>query len=202
MCFAKKGANAAIPVTRRDLSTVYHLTMRAVHLIPIVFAAGLLSCSSGEKVDSAHTYQMGERAPVGHIIYTVFEKQWQNQLGNGAEARVPQNRFFLVRLSVVNSGGGEVIIPKAELVDDGGTSYPEATDGDGVQDWIGNTRQVRPSETAQGYLLFDVPPKHYKLKLFGEEDKQAALIDIPLSFDSDVPDVTTPLDSGSIPKKK
>ncbi len=71
-----------------------------------------------------------------------------------------------------------------------------------MQDWIGNTRQVPPSETAQGYLLFDVPPKHYKLKVLGDEEKQVALIDIPLTFDSDVPDVTTPLDPDKIPTKK
>jgi Domain of unknown function (DUF4352) len=165
-------------------------------------AASLLSCSSGERTEAPHTYQLGERATAGHLIYTVFERQWHTEFGSGPDARLPQNRFYLLRISVVNSGSGDAIIPKTELVDDSGASYPESTDGEGVQDWIGNTRQVAPSDTAQGYLLFDVAPKHYKLKLLGDEEKQVALVDIPLTFDSDVPDVTTPLDPDKIPTKK
>jgi hypothetical protein len=176
--------------------------MRSSHLIPVALAACLLSCSSEEKTEAPHTYQLGERVPAGHMIYTVFERQWHTEFGSGPDARLPQNRFYLLRISVVNSGSSGAIIPKTELVDDSGVSYPESADGEGVQDWIGNTRQVSPSDTAQGYILFDVPPKHYKLKVLGEEEKQLALVDIPLTFDSDVPDVTTPLDPDKIPTKK
>jgi Domain of unknown function (DUF4352) len=176
--------------------------MRALRFVLFVLAASLLSCSSVERTEVRHIYQMGERVTAGRLIYTVFERQWQTEFGSGPDARLPQNRFFLLRISVVNSGANEAIIPKTELIDDSGVTYPEATDGEGVQDWIGNTRQVPPSETVQGYLLFDVPPKHYKLKVLGDEEKQVALIDIPLTFDSDVPDVTTPLDPDKIPTKK
>jgi hypothetical protein len=176
--------------------------MRAPCLIPLALAGCLLSCSSGDRAEAPHTYQMGDRVTTGHMIYTVSERQWHTEFGSGPDARLPQNRFYLLHVSVVNSGGTEAIIPKTELVDDSGTSYPESTDGEGVQDWIGNARQAPPSETVQGYILFDVPPKHYKLKVMGEEERQVALVDIPLTFDSDVPDVTTPLDPDKIPTKK
>ena len=176
--------------------------MRASHIATAILAAGLLSCSSGEQTEPTRTYQVGERATVGHLIYTVFERQWENQIGQGVAARIPQNKFYLLRISVVNSGSSEVFVPNTQLTDDAGNDYSEAADGEGVQDWIGNTRQVRPSGTLQGYLLFDVPPKHYRLRVFSEDEKQAAFIDIPLSFDTDVPDVTTPLDPNLIPKKK
>jgi hypothetical protein len=176
--------------------------MRAPCIVTLVLAFCLLSCTSGDKTEAPHTYQMGERVTAGHMIYSVFERQWHTEFGSGPDARLPQNRFYLLRISAANNGGGEAIIPKTDLIDDSGVSYPESTDGEGVQDWIGNKRQVPPSETAQGYLLFDVPPKHYKLKVLGEDEKQAALVDIPLSFDSDVPDVTTPLDPDKIPTKK
>ena len=178
------------------------VTMRTLRLIPAALAICLLSCSSVEKAEAPHAYQMGERAPVGHLTYTVFERQWHTEFGTGPDARIPQNRFYLLRISVAHSGGVEAIMPKAELVDDSGATYPESSDGEGVQDWIGNTRQVSQSETAQGYLLFDVPAKHYRLKILGDEEKQTALVDIPLTFDSDVPDVTTPLDPDKIPTKK
>lgn len=178
------------------------VSMRTSPLIPVALTVCLLSCSSVDKTEAPHTYQMGERVTVGHLIYTVYERQWHTEFGSGPDARLPQNRFYLLRMSVVNSGGGDAIVPKTELVDDSGATYQESTDGEGVQDWIGNTRQVSPSETTQGYLLFDVPAKHYKLKLLGEEEKQTALVDVPLTFDSDVPDVTTPLDPDKIPAKK
>ena len=169
--------------------------MRASYVATAVLTAGLLSCSSGEKIEPPHTYQLGDRAPVGHLIYTVLEKQWENQLGQGADARIPQNKFYLLKLTVVNSGGGEVIIPNTILTDDAGTDYPEASDGEGVKDWIGNTRQVRPNETLQGSLLFDVQPKHYRLRVFSEDEKQMAFVDIPLSFDSNAPDMITDPDA-------
>ncbi len=134
------------------------------------------------------------------MSYTVFERQWHTQFGTGPDARMPQNRFYLLRLSVLNSGGSEAILPALSLVDDAGNAIPEATDGDGVQDWIGNTREIAPAETAQGFLLFDVPPKHYKLKVQGDDEKQIAFVDIPLSFDSDVPE--SPVDLDKIPIKK
>jgi hypothetical protein len=176
--------------------------MRARASLLFTLAACLLSCAPTEKVDAPHVYPMGERVYAGHLIYTVLERQWHTEFGTGPEARVPQNRFYLVRISVVNSGGSEAIIPKTELVDDTGASFPELMDGDGVQDWLGNSRQVPPAETVQGYLLFDVQPKHYRLQLSGEEGKQVAQVDLPLSFDPDVPDVTTPLDPDKIPVKK
>lgn len=151
----------------------------------------------------ARVYQMGERVPVGHIIYTVFERQWITQFGEGVDARVPQNRFYLVRISAVNSGGASAIIPTISLVDDAGGTYAEVENGDRITDFIGALREIAPAETLQGNLAFDVPPKHYKLKLTDEDAKQTALVDIPLSFDSDTPEVTTPLTdhTGDLTKK-
>ena len=172
--------------------------MRVSRLVAIAFAASLLSCSPTESEAPPHTYQMGERVSLGHIIYTVFERQWHAQFGAGAAARVPQNRFYLLRIAVQNNGPSEAIIPILELTDDSSASFQESSDGDGVQDWLGAIRQVGPGETKQGYVLFDVPQKRYKLKLTDEEGKRTAWVDIPLTFDSDAPDVTTPLDPGRL----
>ncbi len=145
---------------------------------------------------------MGERVSLGNMSYTVFERQWQTQFGAGLDARVPQNRFFLLRISAINGGGAEAIVPNLELVDDSGASYPESGDGEGVTDWLGARRQVGPNQTTQGYVLFDVQPKHYKLKFIDEDGKRAALVDLPLTFDSDAPDVTTPLSPDPIADTK
>jgi hypothetical protein len=165
---------------------------------------GLAACSPKEEEPAMRTYQMGERVLMGHLIYTVFERQWMPQIGSGLDARIPQNRFYLLRISVLNSGGADAIVPTISLVDDAGASFAEIENGDGVPDFIGSLRQVAPAETVQGNLLFDVSPKHYKLKVSDEDGKQAALVDLPLSFEPDSPDVTTPLDTDHsvIPTKK
>ena len=156
---------------------------------------GLVACSPKEEEPALRTYQMGERVLMGHLIYTVFERQWMTQIGAGLDARIPQNRYYLLRISVLNSGGADAIVPTISLVDDAGATFPEIENGDGVADFIGSLRQVAPAETVQGNLLFDVSPKHFKLKVSDEDGKQAALVDLPLSFEPDAPDVTTPLNT-------
>jgi len=173
-----------------------YVSMRAPFLtLPLLLTAlGLISCSPKEDEPQLRTYQMGERVPLGHLIYTVFERQWMTQIGSGVDARIPQNRFYLLRISVLNSGGSDSIVPSLSLVDDSGNVFSETDDGNGVPDFVGALRQVGPAETVQGNLLFDVLPGHYKLKVSDEEGKQLALVDLPLTFDADTPDVTTPLD--------
>jgi hypothetical protein len=163
---------------------------------PLVLAVLTLgACSPSEDRElRLHTYQMGERVSIGHLIYTVFDRQWLPQIGVGVAARVPQNRFFLIRMNAVNSGGAAVIMPPVSLISDTGETFAEVENGEGVTDFLGALRQINPAQSAQGNLLFDVPPKHYKLKLSDEEGKIFALVEIPLSFDPDAPDIATPLD--------
>jgi hypothetical protein len=131
---------------------------------------------------------------VGHLVYSAFDTQWLTQIGEGAAARVPQQRFFLVRMTVTNSGGAPVAAPNLSLVDDGGTSYEELSDGEGVPQWIGFLRQIDKADTSQGNLLFDVSPRHYKLRVSDEEGQHTAMIDLPLDFTSQTPDLGIPAD--------
>jgi len=180
--------------------------MRAHFLtLPLALTVlGLFACSPKEEEPALRTYPMGERVLLGHLIYTVFERQWMPQIGSGLDARIPQSRFYVLRISVVNSGGADAIVPTILLQDDAGATFPEIENGDGVADFIGSLRQVAPAETAQGNLVFDVLPKHYKLKVSDEDGKQAGLVDLPLTFEPDAPDVTTPLntDHSVVPTKK
>jgi hypothetical protein len=40
-----------------------------------------------------------------------------------------------------------------------------------------------------GNALFDAPPAHYKLHLSDESSQQTALVDIPLSFRAETPEL-------------
>ena len=130
---------------------------------------------------------MGERVELGHIIYVVFETQWMTQLGSGADAKIPRNRYLLVRVSAANSGVAETIVPSMTLLDDDGKEYTELTDAEGAPHWLGVLRQARPAEAAQGNVVFDAPPRHYKLRLTDENEQKIAFVDLPLSFEQPLP---------------
>jgi hypothetical protein len=170
--------------------------MRFLRLTPIlaaVTAALLLNACSSRPVP-VRSYSLGEKVALGHISYAIYETQWLPQLGDGPDARIPQHRFFLVRMTALNGGGDDLIVPNPTVEDDQGNSYSELQNGDGVPEWIGYLRQVKPAESVQGNLLFDAPPAHYKLRITDENEEQSAYIDIPLSFGAEVPppEVPTP----------
>ena len=156
-------------------------------MLAAVAAALLLNACSRSSSSTIRTYSMGEKVMSGQIIYTVYETQWLPQLGEGPAARVPQHRFFLVRMTAVNSGSAEVIMPNVTVEDDKGNSYAELQNGDGVPQWVGYLRKVKPAESAQGNLVFDAPPAHYKLRITDEDEDHTAYIDIPLSFGAEIP---------------
>lgn len=167
--------------------------IRVVLLLTTVIAAFFqTACSPDQKGFPVRTYNMGERVELGHIVYIAFETQWLTHIGEGPDSRIPQNRFFLIRMSATNGMGTDVIVPNVSVEDDNGKSYPELSDGEGVPQWIGFLRNVKPAESAQGNLVFDAPPRHYKLKLSDETGDRFAYIDIPLSFGAETPEIPTP----------
>lgn len=136
------------------------------------------------------------------MIYNVYEAQYLLKIGDGPDARLPQNRFLLVHLSAVNGGSAKaaVSIPTFSLLDDSGQSYTESDNGDGVPQWLGISRKVRPAESLTGTVAFDVAPKHYKLRIADDTDEHYAMVDIPLSFGEAVPTVEGGVPSSSLPK--
>lgn len=164
-----------------------------------VFAAALAAPGCAPKpAATVRTYPMGERIQLGNLIYNVFESRWLTQMGEGVAARVPENRFFLVRVSITNSGPKEVIVPIMNVADDSGKSYTELSNGDQVPDWIGYLRSIKPAESLQGNVVFDCSPRHYRIKLGDEGEQRAALVDIPLTFTAETPEIPVP----DLPEKK
>jgi hypothetical protein len=137
---------------------------------------------------------MGERVAVGALTYDVFEDRWKTDLGEGTQARIPKDRFLLIRLNVVNGGAGDAMVPTMSLVDaDSGQTYSELSNGEQVPGWIGFLRHLKPADSLQGNVVFDVPPKHYRLRVGDENSQAAEEVDIPLTFASDSPDMPTPV---------
>jgi hypothetical protein len=142
-----------------------------------------VSCQDRSKSGNMGTFNVGEHVQAGPLIYTVVDTQWYVSLGEDDSQRVPVNRFLTVNLTVVNGGGKEELpVPSVSLIDDSGQVYPELENGAGVAGWMGSVRKVRPADTATGNLLFDVPQRHFKLKVADENEQHYAFVDIPLNF--------------------
>jgi len=159
---------------------------RFASFISILSAAFLLGCGAQEKA-SKTPHAMGERVQVGPLVYTVLEADWENELGDGANARIPKNRFLVIRLSVQNAGSKELTLPLLTLEDDKRQETLELDKGQGVEDWMGLLRHVTPANTIQGRIVFDVAVAPYQLRLTDAaelENERTAYVSIPLKLGS------------------
>ena len=167
--------------------------MRQLALLGTIAASVFLGgCASTPAVEPPARYLMGEKIQLGKLSYTVFETQWMTHLGTGATARVPQNRFLLVRMAAVNTGSSDLPVPNPTITDDHGNTFEEVSNGEAVPQWAGYLRTVKPADSSQGNIVFDAPPGHYKLKLTDEAGVKAALVDLPLTFGAESPEIVAP----------
>jgi len=164
-------------------------------LLPMVLLPMFVLLAGCEReAEQKLSYAMGERVTNGPLTYVVVESSWATQLGDVFQARVPQNRFLLLSLSITNGGGKPVSLPLLTLQDGNGKEYRELSDGAGVSNWIGILRTIDPGQTQQGKLLFDVPLTSFKLHLPNDGEpgyEKFAIVDIPLRIDSD--QISSPL---------
>jgi Domain of unknown function (DUF4352) len=155
---------------------------RRLLIVPVLAALTLMGCASKEKTPEAQLFSAGEKAQVGTLNYNLIDSQIATRLGDDpATARTPKDRFIIVQISISNAGNQDASIPGLTLVDDAGQTYNELADGTGVDKWLGIVRKVAAAQTETGFVLFDAPAKHYRLRLTDEFSPEVA-IDMPLSF--------------------
>ena len=141
-----------------------------------------------------NVYRMGEKVQVGPLIYNIFETSWLPQIGKGPQARTPAHRFLVMHVTIVNSGAEKLPVPSFKLVDESGGVYNESMEGQDVAHWLGMIRNLKPADTLEGNVLFDVDPKSYKLKLDdGSETGTVQMVDLPLQFEAQEPLTPDPL---------
>jgi len=150
-------------------------------MVVSVVAALLSGCSNPPPAPAV--YKMGDRVEAGPFTYNVFEAEWKAQIGAGERATLPAHRFLLVHFTVTNGGGAPISIPQFTLTDDGGHTYNETFVGADIPSLLGPVRSVKPTETLDGRVLFDVEPKSYKLKLDDVSGAgKSAMVEMPLEF--------------------
>jgi hypothetical protein len=162
------------------------LGRRVVLSTALIFSAlGLFGCSKGNDPSVIGTFRMGEKVQAGPLVYTVLESEWKSALTDGG--RAPAHRFLFLRLNITNTSNRPVALPAFVLRDPKGQDYPEVVDNmQDVRDWMGLLRNVQPSQTQSGWIVFDAPMGAYKLAVSdgGDVDTEKhALIEIPVHLD-------------------
>ncbi|HEY3837922.1 MAG TPA: DUF4352 domain-containing protein [Bryobacteraceae bacterium] len=143
----------------------------------------LIGSSGCAKRKEIRTVGLGEKAEIGPFVYQAIETRWPMTL----EGRTAKDRFFIIHVTIFNSGASDATVPGFQVVDDQGHTYSEEVDGTGVDNWLGLSRKLPTAQTDQGNIIFDVPPKHYSLRVADENDN-FMYIDIPLNLTSEEPD--------------
>jgi hypothetical protein len=157
--------------------------MRCAPVCVFLLSLAATGCSHLPSDKQPAIYAFGDKAPVGPLTYTVTDTETTQQLGDDPNvARTAQDRFYLVGISVSNSSADEQTIPGMALVDDQGKSYGELADGANVPNWLGVARKVGVAQIEKGYVVFDAPAKHYRLRLTDPVDEKEIAIDVPLDF--------------------
>jgi hypothetical protein len=156
-----------------------------------MLAAALALTGCGNKQNSVRIdYPMGERVTLGPLTYNVIETTWRSQLGSDFKLRIPEQRYLMITISVTNGGGHEVSVPLLTLENQGGQTFLETDNGEGVDNWFGLLRTLSPAQTQQGRIVFDVPLTSYKLRVNDGGESGAdkyAWIQIPLRLEADSP---------------
>ena len=154
--------------------------------IPLGLILLMSACGDSASTTDSIAYKMGDKVPVGTMIYSVLEAEWKTDL-SAVEGlpQTPQNRFLVLKVSITNSGGAQMAIPLLTLENPKKESSMEVSDVRNLPNWLGLVRLVNPASTETGYIVFDVPTSAYKLRVTDGKESGAdttRLIDIPLSL--------------------
>lgn len=158
----------------------------------------LNGCNRSQPASTEHA--LGDKVLLAPLTYVIVESDWYTQLGDAFKVRSPQQRFMEVTLAVTNGGGSEVSIPLLTLESSGGQTFVESDNGEGVENWLGLIRNIKPGETQQGKVLFDVPLASYRLRLTdgaGPGAEKYAWVSVPLRIDVDT-GVSAPSPSNAV----
>jgi hypothetical protein len=156
----------------------------------------LAGCGGLGRPTEIQKFQMGQAINLSTTSFTALETDWRATLDGRDGQRFAKNQFLLIKLLITNGGGGEITLPLMTLLDSKNNSYLEEEKGDGVPQWLGLLRVLKPAESEEGFLLFDVQPASYRLRIStgGDPEKeQAVLIDIPYQLDNARPTGSTDL---------
>jgi hypothetical protein len=85
-----------------------------------------------------------------------------------------------VDLAIRNNDKSASTLPPMKLLDVAGREYDESSKGIFVERSFGMLKSLNPGVSSRGYVVFDVPPGKYVLKLSGGYTSgENALVELP-----------------------
>jgi hypothetical protein len=161
--------------------------VRCVLKLLIVFSLmlSLSGCRHNRDTSSIGTFRMGEKVQAGPLVYTVLNASWKPIIEGSS--RTPNHRYLFLQVSISNVSNKRIAASSFTLQGPTGSEYHELTEGvAGVQDWLNALRNIEPTKTETGYVVFDAPVSAYKLvvtDMTDSGDERYAYVDIPVDLD-------------------
>ncbi len=125
-------------------------------------------------------HQLGQDVFVGYWAYRCMSAQWRKSIGSEYTAQYPDARFLVVDLAIRNNDKTASTLPPVKLVDNEGREYDESSKGIFMDNSFGMLKSLNPGVSSRGYVVFDVPPGKYALKVSGGfTSGGSAIIDVP-----------------------
>ena len=125
-------------------------------------------------------HKIGETFSVGYWTYICDGTHWQNMIGSGYTAEMPDAAFLVVDLTIRNGDKTSSTLPPLKLVDVEGREYNESSKDIFMEHSFGMLKDVNPGVSSRGYVVFDVPRRgDYALKVSGGfESGEHTLVDL------------------------
>jgi hypothetical protein len=116
---------------------------------------------------SSVRYKVGDNVFVGYWAYRCYGARWQRSIGSEYTRQYPDAQFLIVDLAIRNNDKTASVLAPLKLIDAEGREYEESSKGIFMDNSFGMLKSVNPGVSSRGYVVFDVPPGKYKLKVYG-----------------------------------
>jgi hypothetical protein len=105
-------------------------------------------------------------------------------------------RFIIVNLTIRNEDRTASTLPRIVLIDTQGREFQRSSKGIFMEGSFGSLKDVNPGVESRGYLVFDVPPGQYTIKLSsGFESSDSVLVALE---QNDAPDKPASAPTGDV----
>jgi hypothetical protein len=127
-------------------------------------------------------HAIGDSVSAGYWTYRCNGTQWMSLLvSDFGSMEQPDAAYLVVDITIRNDDRSASTRPPMKLIDSQGREFSESSKEYVLPQSIGTLKELNPSVSSRGYVLFDVPPQgKYVLKVSGGfESDDFKLIDLP-----------------------
>ena len=162
--------------------------------------------NGGNNAASQLKHAIGDSVSAGYWTYRCNGTQWMSLLASDfGSMEQPDAAYLVVDITIRNDDRSASTRPPMKLIDSQGREFSESSKEYVLSRSIGTLKELNPSVSSRGYVLFDVPPQgKYVLRVSGGfESDDFKLIDLPKAqLQEDGRDSAEPAEQSPRPKNK